>query len=122
MDIKTESSIQFNSFIQWLCKNDRIQFDAYNLTAIVSYETDNDNYSFYNKELRLIVTKDSQKIGSVEFPDLDFNDYFPGYDVPWQKFTSDEKKEELIIESIKKTNVKKYSAYTITIRNIKKTM
>lgn len=122
MDIKTESSIQFNSFIQWLGKNDRIQFDAYKLTAIVSYETDNDNYSFYNKELRLIVTKDSQKIGSVEFPDLDFNDYFPGYDVPWQKFTFYEKKEELIIESIKKTNVKKYSVYKITIRNIRKTM
>ena len=120
MDNKTQSGIQFYNFMQWLSKDDRVQFDAYNLTAIVTYETDNDTYSFYNKELKVVVTKDSQKIGSVEFPDLDFNDYFPGYDVPWQKFTFDEKREELIIESIKPSTIKKYSNYKITIRNINK--
>ena len=111
----------FYDFMQWLSKKDKIQFNAYTLKAFVTYETDNNDFSFYDEEQTVIVTTDSQKVGTVYLPDLDTDLYFSEFCVIWQDFLFDERKKILVIKSRVRTNYKRFSTYTITIRNMKKT-
>ena len=121
-DDKTmDSTVSFYNFIQWLSKEDKIQLDSYKLSAIVTYETDNIDYSFYNKEMNVQVFVDSQRVGGILLPDIDTDKYFSEFIVIWQDFDFDAHKDELMIKSRVATNIKKFSTYTITIRNIKKT-
>ena len=116
-----DSTVSFYNFIQWLSKEDKIQLDSYKLSAIVTYETDNIDYSFYNKEMNVLVFVDSQRVGGILLLDIDTDKYFSEFIVIWQDFYFDAHKDELMIKSRVATNIKKFSTYTITIRNIKKT-
>jgi len=121
MDKEINNKINFHNFIQYLTKDEKIKKQAYTLKAIVSYKTDKEDFSFYNEEHAVIVTTDSQKIGSVYIPDIDENRYFSDFVVIYQDFNFDEKKEELIITSRKPTSYKEFSTYEVTIRNMIKT-
>lgn len=120
MNKEMKSHIAFYDFMQWLSKDENVQRNGYILKAFVTYETNKDDYSFYNEEQTVLVTTDSQKGGSIVFPDIDSDMYFPGFDVIFQDFVFDEKKEELVIRSRKPSNYKAFSTYCVTIRNMKK--
>lgn len=110
----------FMAFLNWLGKDQQIKLNAYKFYASVSYETNVQQLSFYNKSLKLYISTDSQQIGKVFIPELDENIYFTEFNPRYQIFIFDENKEELIIKSKFPSSYKKYSTYTVTIRNIKK--
>lgn len=120
MTKEMKSNIAFYDFMQWLSKDEIVQRNAYTLKAYVTYDTDKDEYSFYNEEQTVLVTTDSQKVGSIVLPEIDSDKYFPGFDVIFQDFSFNERKEELIIRSRKPSNFKAFSNYCVTIRNIRK--
>ena len=75
----------------------------------------------HNKTLELYISIDSQQIGKVFIPELDENTFFTEFTPRYQIFIFDENKEELLIQSKVPSAYKKYSTYTVTIRNIVKT-
>lgn len=110
----------FMAFLNWLGKDQQIKLNAYKFNASVSYETNVQQLSFYNKTLELYISTDSQQIGKVFIPELDENTFFTEFTPIYQIFIFDENKEELLIQSKVPSAYKKYSTYTVTIRNIVK--
>lgn len=119
--MKTINSwINFNDFMQWLSKDDMIQLNSYKVKASVTYETDNEELNFLDKEMIVQVSTDSQKGGSIFLFELDADTYFTEFIVKWQDFVFDKRKGVLEIKGLNKTNEKDFSTYIVTIRHMQK--